>query len=146
MKQRLIIFCAIVTTMVLGIISCTKDESMIADFKGTWRAGTSSSAFCGTTMGIHNITAGANNYSLYIDYAIGDDTCQREVLLVGTLSTTEAGNVFSINAQKFIDKCGQEFTVSGSGTIIGKNADTLALTTSVSTIGGTTNCSFKGVK
>ncbi len=90
------------------------------------------------------ISAGPNNYSLYMTCRIGlGDTCARDVSLLGTVSSNAMDN-FSIGVQSFTDRCGKTWTINGGGTLGADNV--LTITTVKTSSEGTSACIFKGRK
>ncbi len=89
-----------------------------------------------------SITAGPNNYSLYLTFTIGKDSCQQEIKLLGTVSSTTVGKeYFSIGTNSSVDKCGNNYSVTGSGSL---NGDVMTITTVTSSGKGTSACTFTG--
>lgn len=90
-----------------------------------------------------NLTKGPSNYTLYMKYKIGDDTCAQEVKLLGTISSNTIKDNFSVGTQSFVDKCGNNYSISGAGSLVG---DSIFITTLTSSTAGTNACTFKGAK
>lgn len=122
----------------LAFASCNKeDTSNTAQFLGEWRG-----RDCDTNSKTYSITAGPNNYSVYLNYTVGIyDTCKREVKLLGNVSDGGA-STFSIATQNVTDQCGVSYAMTGSGYI---KSDTIYITTTYARQDvGIVSCMFKG--
>ena len=127
---------------VIVTISCSKtDTSGISQFLGSWTDAVCNSHDHSNSM---TISAGPNNYSLYMTYGIGAaDSCFRQVNLLGTVTNSSTNNNFSIATQSFADWCGVTYDIYGSGSIVN---DTLLITMVTTGPGGATTCFFKAHK
>lgn len=90
-----------------------------------------------------NISAGSNSFSLFVTFSIAQDSCAIDVTLPGTVSTNSGKDIFAIATQTVTDRCGNNYAISGSGSIVN---DEITITTVTSTSNGTTACTFKGKK
>ncbi len=88
------------------------------------------------------ISAGTNNYTVIMAYSVGKDSCQIDVNLTGTVSSTNIGKeAFSIGTHNVVDRCGRNYSVTGSGSL---NGDVITITTVSSSSLGTSACTFTG--
>ncbi|NCX96137.1 MAG: hypothetical protein EBX41_06950 [Chitinophagia bacterium] len=144
MKNKIVVASALMVVL-LGFFSCTKkDTSVISQFTGSWHNAIAGSSNCGADKDhVYTIKEGNNDYTVFISYRFGaSDTCQRDVLLTGNVVSGQNADYISINAQTFVDKCGQTYTITGSCTF---NKDTLYITTNAATLGGVSSCTFKAI-
>jgi N-acetylneuraminic acid mutarotase len=91
-----------------------------------------------------DVTAGPNNFSMYVKYKIGGDTCANEVRLLATVSGNTTKDIFTFNTQNFTDACGNTYAISGSGTL--NNENNITISTLVSNHIGIKACTFTGSK
>ena len=137
------IMAVIAIISVFGACKKSNDNSGVKQFLGTWRGNS-----CAHT-GVITITSADNNYSLYVSEWVSAnanlpiDNCGTSVKLLGMLSSSTDNNNFSMAEQKFTDQCGNNFTLSGGGTLIG---DTIYISVVTSSASGTSVCTFKGYK
>ena len=121
-------------------ISCSKSkDSATAPFLGKWTG-----VGCGGGTTTFTFSTGPTNYSMYLAYVVGTDTCAQNVTLLGSVSSDAASN-FSMETQRYVDKCGNNFSLSGGGTIEGDSIFVTIYTQS-SLNPTPTACTFRGVK
>ncbi len=131
-------FVAAVFTLLVGGCTKTADNGATAPFVGNW-AGTGCSGNTSVRIDKSN-----TNYTMTISYMIASDSCQQQVNMLATVSSIDMSN-FSMGVQRFIDKCGTQFTLSGGGAIT--TNDTMLITVySQSAKTGIQACTFKGYK
>ena len=136
-RAALVVAILLLTTAFF-VDSCTKtSDSAVSQFVGTW-TGTG----CYSTT--YTISTGPTNYSMYLGLSIGSDTCLQTISMLGSVSS-DAATIFSMETQHFVDKCGNNYSISGGGSIVG---DSIFITTyTQSSISATpTACTFKGIK
>ncbi len=125
---------------VVAVVSCSKssDTAATAQFVGKWN-GTG----CSSEITYINISSGPTNYSMYMSYTVGADTCAQGISLLASVSSNQLDN-FSTETKQFTDKCGVSYSVSAAGTIVG---DSIYITTFIQspTTSGTA-CTFRGRK
>jgi len=143
MKAGKCMLAAAVIVSLFGACKKSQDTSGVSQFMGTWRGNSCAHS------GVITISAADNNYSLYVSEWVSAetgfpvDTCGTTVKMLGMLSSSTDNNNFSMSEQKFTDQCGNNFTLSGGGTLIG---DTIYISFVTSGSSGSSVCTFKGYK